>query len=224
MIPNINYYNLITSLLVPTKRVPRITTYNQALVSSTYNEHNIIFDYLKKGTMAPLWISGTSYQIGDIVRYGKSVFQNSVEDNLTQPTFDDTWVLISDNFIGTDERILFTGEKLTFEYALNKWFDTTFRNLPSISDIYIITNIKELSSFMIGYDDNESSLILKEDNASEIVLNNYETPLEFFNMIIHVPTSILSSLGTTLASQKNVVRKFADKYVNAGITYDIQSY
>lgn len=223
MITVVDYYKLVLALLVPNKRTPKTTQWNNALVSATYNEHILLFDYYKGGTIAPDWSASTVYQIGDVVKYGKSIFQNAVADNTVTPTFDDSWVVVTDNFIGTDERILFTGEKLTFEYALNKWFGTVFRQPPNTSDIYITTNPKTDTAFLIGNDEPECSLV-QNNGSSELVVNAYSPDTAFKNMIIHVPSALFTSLGNSGENRKNVVRRFADKYVNAGIIYDVVSY
>ena len=222
MITQVDYDALIIALLVPDKRTTNTVAWNEALVDSTANEHSIIFDYYKQGLIAPFW-SATTYNIGDIVRYGKSTWQNTLSGNTVAPSTNNSWALVAENFIGVDDRILFTGEKLTLEYALNKWFDTTFRQPNLVSDIYITTNTNTESTFIIGNFDDESSLMGNE-TSSEYVTNSYVNVAAFNNMIIWVPITKLSTLGTTLADQKNTVRMFGDKYVAAGIIYDVQSY
>jgi len=222
MITSVNYINLIKALLVPDKRTPNNIAWNTALVDRVDNEHINIFNYYKAGQIAPFW-SATTYNIDDRVRYGKTIFQNTISGNTIQPTFDNTWVVISDNFIGVDNRVLFTGEKLTLEFALNQWFDTQFKQPPLVSDIYISTNSISDSTFIVGNIDDETSLV-GNNTSLEFITDSYINAATFYNMIIWVPNIKLSTLGTTLADQQNTVRVFGDKYVNAGITYAVSGY
>ena len=220
---NVNYNTVIESLLVPDKRTKKTLAFNIALSLGIANNHNLLFDTYKNYSVLPVWTAGT-YAKNDLVKYGKSIFQSIENGNTGQPTLSNKWRLVSENFLGSDFRLSITGEKLNLEYALNTWFGTIFRQ-PSvgISDIYLTTNnAVVLPVFRVGFNEFESTSVFS--NVSEqLVVNSYSFATQY-NLTINIPLSFFNSLGTTTEIRTSIVRAFADKYINAGLTYKIQTY
>jgi hypothetical protein len=53
--------------------------------------------------------------------------------------------------------------------------------------------------------------------------NNATYPAQY-NFTINVPSALFATLGNNLTNRENTIRSFADKYVLAGITYNIITY
>lgn len=220
---NVNYNTTIESFLVPDKRTKKTVAFNTALVAEIANDHNLLFTIYKDYSILPTWTAGT-YAKNALVKYNKSIFQSVENGNTEQPTLSEKWRLVSENFLGSDFRLSITGSKLNLEYALNTWFGSTFRQ-PSVgvSDIYLTTNsIAQAPIFRVGINEIESSSV-GTDTSSQLIVNSYSFATQY-NLTINVPSALFTSLGTTNDVRNSVIRSFADKYINAGLTYQIQTY
>jgi len=220
---DINYNSSVENLLVPDKRTKKTVAFNKALVTEVAGNHDILFTTYKEFANVANWTS-TSYAKNTLVKYSKSIYQSIENNNTTQPTQSDKWRLVSENFLGSDLRLSITGSKLNLEYALNTWFGSTFRQ-PSvgISDIYLTTNnLIQLPIFRVGINEFESTSVYSE-TSEQLVFNSYSFVTQY-NLTINVPIVLFTSLGTTDDIRNSIVRNFADKYINAGLTYKIQTY
>lgn len=215
-------YNLaVESLNVPDKRTAVTTAFNKGLVAQIGNAHVQLFETYKDFIINSMWVAGF-YNRKDLVKYGNSIFQAN-EDTTDEPTFSNAWIVVSSNFLGNDFRLKIRGEKLKLEYALNTWFSTTFRQPPLVSDIYVVTNeILSAPVFRVGVIEIESSNVYS-DFSNEFVINNY-TFLDQYNLTIFVPIAVYNALATTNDARNSIIKNFADKYINAGITYNINTY
>jgi hypothetical protein len=108
---------------------------------------------------------------------------------------------------------------VVLEYALNKWFGTVFRQPPTLSDIYILNNAVLTPVFVVGASEDESSDIFG-DISSEFIIDDYDFTTAYA-FSIYIPTAVYDALG---AAKESIVRNFADKYVIAGILYNITPY
>lgn len=218
----IDYKIAIENVLVPDKRTKKTVSFNKALVSEVANNHELLFATYKEYSAVPVWTAGTFYK-NELVKYGKSIFQSIIDGNTTEPTYSDNWRLVSDNFLGSDFRLKIRGGKLNLEYALNTWFDSTFRQPPLVSDIFLTTNpVTPITVFRVG-DENFNSSTVYLDRSVEFVINSYSFD-EQFNLVINVPIDKFNSLGDTDAVRDSVIKNFVNKYINAGLTYKITTY
>jgi hypothetical protein len=220
---NIDYNQKVVETLVPDKRAPKNIAFLQQYAKEVSDNHNWIFTNYKQTQYLSDWTSGT-YAKNTVVRYSKAVYVSVINGNTSEPSYSNDWLLISPNFLGTDFRLAIRGEKIIFQYALNIWFDTTFRQ-PSEgtpSDIYLTTNEINEKPFIVGISEFESSSVFTT-SSSEFITNTY-TFDEEYNLTINIPTSFFVSLGTTDEIRESIIRNFADKYVSAGITYNIATY
>jgi hypothetical protein len=220
---DVNYNTAIENLLVPDKRTKKTLAFNIALALGIANNHFLLFDVYKNYTILPIWFVGT-YQKNELVRHGKGIYQSIENNNTTKPTNASKWRLVSENFLGSDFRLSITGEKLNLEYALNTWFGSTFRQpIIGISDIYITTNnIVDLPVFRVGINEFESTSV-RSDGSDQYVINSY-TFVTQHNLTINIPITLFNTLGATNEIRTSIVRSFADKYINAGLIYKIQTY
>lgn len=205
--------------LPPDKRGPNMLAWCRMLINQLCVAHFNFFSSYKKGATDDDYVDGGIYSRLDHVIYGRAVYESKIDDNSDLPTVESSWRKVQDAFIGYDERIRITPQKIILEFALNKWFSTQFRQPPSISDIYILNNEIPIPVFRVGAIEEISSQVFKS-TSSEWVVNSYSFFIQF-NFTIYVPQATYDSLGT---AAEQIIRNFADKFVAAGITYTITTY
>ena len=175
--PNID--NKVTELLPPDKRAPRMLSWLRSLATGIkWNQTRLFVDYIN-GSTYPLWVAA-SYSKGNRVIYGQSVYESLKNANTDNPLVTASWRVYLDYFVGSDERVFYNHQKLVLEYVLNKRFNSTFRQPPLVSDIYITNNVKPYGVFVAGYDEAETS-VTYDDMSYEFIINNYTFGL--FNKI-----------------------------------------
>lgn len=191
------------------------------------------FGSYKKGAIGliPDWSAGT-YNLFDRVIYNKQVFESLISNNSDEPGLVTSWRMYQGNFLGFDRRMQFSSNKLLFEFALNLWFRTTFRQptsneaspdfyLPK-SDIYLVTNEIPVSVFRVGFSEDESSSVGLA-TSSEPVYDDYDFAA-VYGLTIMIPIALWNSLNSDASKRDGVVRSFADKCISAGVLYNIQTY
>lgn len=221
-----NYYKQAAEALPPNKRLPIYLKWMYALVSPMNWLRNVVFNVFKAGETYSEYAAGT-YALGDRVKYGKGYYESLIDSNTDAPT-EATWLLIADNFIGVDDRILFRSEKILFEYALNTWFNTdanpcTWSNVAAASTIYISNNVIETGFFRVGTSQDLSSYV-GFNNSSEPIGNDGGVVTIQYAFTINVSTAVYNALGSTASIRENTVRNFADKYNTVGLFYNIVTY
>jgi len=217
---NVDYNQKIIELLVPDKRQPKTVAFLQQLAKEVSANHNQLFTIYKSFQSASVWSAGT-YTRYSVVRYAKSIYI-AAENTSDEPTFSNAWILVSPNFMGNDMRLAIRGEKLNLEFALNTWFNTTFKQPPLVSDIYLTTNTIIDRIFRVGSIESDCSKVYN-DVSSEFVINSYSFT-DQFNLTINVPLAVYNALGATNDIRTSIIRNFADLYISAGITYNITTY
>lgn len=135
------------------------------------------------------------------------------------------WIRVSPNFIGANERVSYNAQKLLFEYALNRWFGTTFKQ-PSIgvSDIYI-SQLDDVNNDFYGAPDQGTYFGYQFTDATP----KYGMPTNVggispYDFIINVPTAVYNALSASASQREGIVRAFADKINAAGMLYEIVTY
>lgn len=116
----------------------------------------------------------------------------------------------------------YSGSKLVLEFALNKRFQTVFRQPPAVSDIYIEANPPAPKTFLIGESAIESSKVYS-NTSSEFINNTYDY-LASANATVYVPLTAFEAISADAGAREKIVRGYVDKYLPAGITYSIQTY
>jgi hypothetical protein len=158
------------------------------------------------------------------------------------------WVLVSPNFTGVNERLNYSAQKLIFEYALNRWFHTTFRqpngipedpilNPSGTPDIYITINSNTTNQFFWG------NTLINSYFSSTVNFSDASFPLaKFFSpgnsfllvneFSINIPVADYNALdneapvlaGSNTIKRDAIVSAFANQYSPAGSTYNIVTY
>lgn len=230
-------------LTPPNKRKPNNLATLSVLVYYVQYLHDLFFDSYADGNSSLDWVSGASYSYGDRVRY----IDNKIYElktlagisGLTDPPSVDVfnWILVLNNWVGVRERSKYNSQRMVFEYALNKWFKTTFRqfsgwdisgNPTPLSDIYISVNLIDTKSFIVGVDEDESSAVWLTDEE-QLQFINLDFIFQRYMFTINIPLAVYDALlplepsGSTIPKD-NVVRAFADDFVLGGVTYNINPY
>jgi hypothetical protein len=153
------------------------------------------------------------------------------------------WIKVSDNFIGANERVSYSAQKLIFEYALNRWFNTTFRQpVIGTSDIYINRNSSTTNQFFWGQPPPAGTInsffgpSTNTTVSTSIPLSKFFTPGNSFLLLndfsINIPIAVYNALynetpvtaGSNTANRDAVVSNFANLLNPAGSSYNIITY
>ncbi len=221
---DIDYAQQVTELLPPDKRYRNNTAFlADCTKSSVQYLRDALFGDYRNGSTVSAYVSGT-YARANKVNYKKGIYISLVDGNTDLPTNTDTWYFQQPIFIGLKERLSFNGNNLVLTWALNRWFGTTFRQpVDGLSDIYLTINIRPLSIFRFGVADNICSGIFL-DRSTEGIDNNDSSVGEFFNTTINFPVAVYNALDPLDANRLAIIRSFVDKYIYAGLTYQIATY
>jgi hypothetical protein len=147
----------------------------------------------------------------------------SLEDDNTDAPTSESWYKQQDNFIGLNERLAFNGNNLVLTWALNRWFQTTFRQPPDISDIYLTVNRRPLTIFRFGVAESICSEFFL-DRSTEGIDNNDEASIGYVDLTINFPTAIYDALDPVDANRQPIIRAFVDQLIYSGVLYQIAVY
>ena len=220
---DIDYNKLAVQLLPPDKRYTKQVAWVRILLSVLQYLRDLWFGSYRTGSTAPIWVNTSPYAKYDQVIYSnKIVYESLIDSNSELPTNTAAWIVVQQNFIGLSERILYNGQKLVLEWAMNKWFGTTFRQPPNTPDIYISNNSLAVASFRDGLTESVSSTVGLFGSSEYIGLtSNYTVAANF---AIYCPVAVFNALDPTLINNEKIFRAFVDLYVAAGVTYEIITY
>ena len=152
---SINFNTVTKNLLPISKRKTVFFALFDVLFANTIQLWNTVWanNYLRGTDISNAWNSGSTYNVNDIViGTDNQVYQSLIASNTNNNPVSTTgyWWLIETNFIGVYERCSYNAQILKFEYALNKWFRTTFSQPTGVPDIYIINNTTTPNVFIWG--------------------------------------------------------------------------
>lgn len=173
------------------------------------------------GSGYAVWSNATTYFRGDKVRYGYEIY-DALQGSTNEVPFNnpDYWLMINKDFVGLDARVRFNGGKMLFEYILNLYLNTTYSTIPTI---YTTRNSVDVNGFFMGTDGNSELGELGKENNQDDFLGTTAT-INQYAMTIYVPAALYASLATTTADREARVRNIADRYVYAGIQYNVVQY
>lgn len=217
---NVNIFQKVSEVTPPDKRSSRFMKWLYALNTPVDADQSKLNMY-RLGADYPNWAAGT-YNQYDRVIYGEGVYESLVNGNTSVPTDTRYWRLYLSYFIGAEERIYYNHQKLTLEWALNRRFQTTFRQPPLIPDIYITRNLRPVYPFIVGAIEEESSVVY-DDVSSEFIIDSY-TFATFYNFTIWFPVAVYNALSVDPAARDRIIGNFVDRYNTAGLLYNIQTY
>ena len=193
------------------------------------NSLELIFTYLRENSGAAAYSGATTYTYGEMVNYQSRVyFRNDITEDYAAgfpPNNTTYWIKVLDYTIGMNERIRFRPDKLVLEYALNKIFDTTFAQPPTLSDIYIVRNNTQADGFEIGQTEEESSTITQFEADAEWSIPEFEADgTVMYDYTVFVPVAVWTALASTGTERDNIVLSVLNKYKLLGFIADVQTY
>jgi hypothetical protein len=203
-------------LTPPTLRESKFLAWLYVITKPIQNFWSLIFQDYKIGSNYTDFGFFTQYYVGDRVLFADKAIYECIKNSLNNSCLDNVfWTKVNDIFIGTDERVKYSAQKLLFEYALNKFFIT--------SGIYITNNFIDVGDvFVMDTDSTESSVMPLDSFYQEDYMDLTATYASgIYDYTIFVPIADYTTLG---ASADAIIRTFADKYNLAGMQYDIQTY
>lgn len=218
-------FDLFGVQMLPTdKRYNKLVRFVQSLLTPAQWLRDLYGGSYRTGSTASAWSNGATYAKYAQVKFNKQVYQSLEDGNIgnTPSNSPTKWALVQENFIGVSERILYGGQKLTLEYALNKWFGTVFRQPNLVSDIYIGTNVIPVPAFIVGDTEPFSSTVGRTISSEYIGPTPVLTVTS--NFTIYVPEAVYNALDPDMINNERIFRSFADRYVPAGLTYNIETY
>lgn len=219
---DIDFSKFAVSMLPPDKRFTKTVAFIRALLSPIQWVRDLWLGEYRTGTTAFAWSNVATYQKYNRVLYNKIVYESLINTNTSNPTITTSWMVVQSNFIGLSERILFTGQTLTLTYALNKWFGTVFRQPTGVSDIYISTNTVAAPIFRVGTTEAVSSSVSTVSSSEFVGISDAISAQ--INFTIFVPTAVYNALDSGMVNNNKIFRNFADKYIPAGLIYQITVY
>jgi hypothetical protein len=217
-----SFYNFdikqrLIDLLPPDKRYLKNIALAQSLLSVLKWIHDKFFSSYYEGSAAPNYAAGV-YNYLDEVKYNKKIYLSLIDNNTDTPTTDN-WMLILNTFIGVKERLSYNGQKIILECALNKEFDSIFRQPPNTSDIYITRTSSVLNGFFIGQTEPYCSSI-GQTTASDYIGSN-SLYVYLHNFQVNIP---LATLDISIDSNYKAVANFINQYIPLGLKFTIVNY
>lgn len=166
---NYDVLSKVIEWLPPYKRGIVMGKWVQTLVSQVeYLVYKFLTDW-RVGSGYPYWIPGM-YNKGVRVIYKFAVYE-CTQDGTTSTPPNAGWQLYLSNFIGADTRKKITGQKVVLEYALNTYYNTTFKQPPLQSDIYITNKAVGTIGFVVG--ESIGSVVSAIDSANVAPYTQY---------------------------------------------------
>lgn len=221
-VPSVDYGNLVENQLPPNRRLPRFKAIGYSFINYVAYLYNY-FLYYMNGSIANNYDAGVTYSVGATVVYNFKMYE-SIQASNTGNAPDGSplyWMEMLGYFRGANERALYQASKIVFEYALNRYFQTSFAQPPAISDIYIGDVVPTYPTFLVGLTEDESDSIGTTGSSGYITLTESFVTASSYRFIINVPSGLYSSLGS---EAEIIIRNFADKYAIVGTTYTIVTY
>jgi hypothetical protein len=223
---DINYQSTGKTALPPSKRLPKWLAWIYSLLKPMQYLRDLFFDTFIGGANYNIFDAGQFYSYGDRAVWFDNTVVECLNDvpklgSVSAPDITpENWIVVSENFIGVDERIYYNPQIIVFEWALNRWF----RNETATDQIYIQTNTTYSDFFLLGDTSEYSSTMSNDTTFAMYYMGDAYTAALITDFTIFVPTALFNTLGATTQDREEAVKNIADKYNAAGIKYDIQTY
>jgi len=236
-VPNIDFNNMAVNMLPTEQRKPFWIMFVKALVSPIVRLYGVFVTYMFGETLLA-YSSGAAYNTGALVRYNYKTYESLIPDNTgnAPDTSTQAWILRNNSFIGAIERAKYNGRYLELTYALNRYFNTTFRQPPYpapydyglgggvFSDIYITNVEPSFTSFIIGSTEVNSSIVYSNTSSGFVFTTSIFGNISTYKFAIHIPIAKYISLGATNSIRNSIVSNFVNQYLTGGTSYVIVTY
>lgn len=227
-VPQVDFNLQVVNMLPLEQRLPYWKIFVRSLVSPIVWLYELFNFYMYNSVDTGYWSSIVTYSTGDKVRDISGVYESLVDGNLNNAITDTAyWYKVLDYFIGADERAVYNGRKINFEWELNRYFGTTFVQpddpvTPTPSEIFISNKVITQTSFITG--SNDASVVYSYSSSGYVFGTEVYGFASSYNFYIHIPLAVYNALGSTDAIRESIVRAFADKYTAVGTFYSIITY
>lgn len=212
-----NTNTVAEQLSPPTLRGNKFLAWLYVLAKPIQNLHDLIFSDYKVGNVYYNYSNVATYGFTDRVRWAdKAIYECIVTTSLGNlPSNTTKWVKVNDVFIGTDERVKYSAQKLLFEQALNTFFIT--------SGIYITNNFTTVGNVFVMDTTSEESSIMSYSNDYQPDFMDYTATYStaLFDYTINVPLVFHTTLG---ANASTIISTYANKYNLAGMQFNVITY
>lgn len=204
-------------LTPPTLRESKFLAWLYVLSKPIQNLWSLIFEDYKDGNIYTDYSVIATYAVQDRIRWtDKAIYECIVVTTAgILPSNTTYFVKVNDVFIGSNERVKYSAQKLLFEFALNKFFIT--------SGIYITNNFVDTGNVFIMDTDSEESSVMPLDSLYQEdymdLTATYATAI--YDYTIFVPVAFHTSLG---ANADGLIANFANKYNLEGMQFEIDTY
>ena len=212
-----NSNTVAEQLTPPTLRGSKFLAWLYVLVKPIQDLHDLIFSDYKTGNVYTDYNNLTTYNFGERVRWtDKAIYECIATTSLGNLPSDATkWVKVNDVFIGTDERVKYSSQKLLYEQALNTFFITTGiyiqNNFVSVGNVFVMDSTSEESSYMANSNDSQPDFMDYTATYSSAI----------YDFTIYVPVLFYTSLGI---NANTIISTYANKYKLAGMQFNVITY
>ena len=249
-VPVIDWNDLAIEFLATSHRTPRFIAWFQGMLGQNAWLNKNFWNYCYGDQTSNPWSSTVTYSLNSTAITYQGVYI-SVADNgiVGDPNrfnnlgnnpdiYPNYWYKISPTYIGAQERVQFNSQKSIMEWALNRWFRTTFRQPTAwgdgtsssplgiwytpTSDIFITTVESATRTFLTGEtsanSDSVSDVVLGNAVITDSFITNSDTTYKF---IVWIPTALSIALGS---SYIQIISSVVNLILLAGTVYSIQTY
>lgn len=221
-------YSYFTNYLTPVyRRLSNALALVNVWLSPLEWLRNNTWNYRKNGSNGNEYNNSITYNKGDIVNYGGATYEclsTIIGNNPTNPTY---WILVAENMIGWDERVIYQGRKKQLEYALYRFFlnfDLTLNfynyKVNTNADNTINISTAAQSTSFISFSDNKSSAVFSNSIGDAVYLTYNANTTQF---AINVPNSVQIAYGGTTKTT-NTINSIVNKYKIVGVNFTINYY
>lgn len=223
---NVNFTQVWQNLMPPNKRLTKYLAWGKVLLYPMQWLHSRFFVEYKEGTIYLDWNSGTAYTVNSFVKYTDKGIYCCIKNTTAgiTPLNSEYWYKTQDNFIGLTERMKYNSQKMIFEYALNRWFNLTYLQPPSVSPIYISNNTLDINNFVVGTEDNNTAYASLSGDYTYDFVGTTVTSYAQYSFTINYPTSLPATLGITSTELEKQIEDLANKLKISGTLFNILSY
>ena len=229
---DINYNNVVGNMFAHFLRTASLLKWMYALISPIqWLRDRFFYNYVNSDLyvycdgVTPLIIN----YAGTLVKFIDNSLWETQIDNVDTSVYNPTigqvsdingntiWIKIQDDFVGLNERVMYSNQKMLFEYLLNNYF----KHDISANNIYINTNDISHNMVEIAEEDVDSFVIAQNDIDSLYWISEWDVEKQEFNFKIFVPTLIATQLGT---NYQQIISQIVDRYNYFGLIYNYLIY
>jgi hypothetical protein len=235
-LPIIDWQDHILQELPHPHRTPRWISWLQGCVNGGIGWLNKNFrKYIYGDLVSEFWSNSTVYDLNSFSVTYLGVYVSLVGSNSgnNPDTTTGFWYKISPSYLGAFERGSFNSQKLIYEYALNGYFRTLYRQPTSLedgtagiwylplSDIYITTELFDYVSFGVTSVGVRNSSVSSRPTIYGLSSISRTFDDITYRFIIWIPTSLSISLGVNYVQ---IISNTAKLLNIVGTTFTIQVY